>query len=256
MVTKPIISIVSLTWNSARFVKPLLTTLLADIEASAVATEIIIIDNGSTRDDTVEQIRGFMRDHDNIHLVPLSKNHGTTASRNIGIRMARGEYVMILDSDTEMPRGTLRALVDSMKTIPDPGTIGIVHPRLVYPDGQFQESARRFPTVKTKAYRLLRMEDRRAARVRGTSRRRRGRSHARSRPRWRALRRKPRCDSGRAGSSTRSASSTRPSSTRPRTSSSARGCGRRDSRSGTTRNARSCITASGSPRRNPSPSWA
>lgn len=161
MGTKPTISVVSLTWNSARFIEPLLTTLLADIQASGVPTEIIMIDNGSSRDNTVEQIQGFMRDHDNIHLVPLSKNHGTTASRNIGIRMARGEYVLILDSDTEMPKGTLRGLVNAMSEIPEPDKIGIIHPRLTFPDGEFQESARRFPTIFTKAYRLLRMEDKR-----------------------------------------------------------------------------------------------
>ena len=159
---KPVISIVSLTWNSAKHVPPLLTTLMEDVKESGVATEVIIIDNGST-DDTLPLIEGFMAEHDCIKVVPLSWNHGTTSSRNIGIRMAQGDYVMILDSDTEIPKGTLRGLVDAAKSLPEPDRLGILHPRLTYPDGEFQESARRFPTLMTKVYRLLRMEDRRAA---------------------------------------------------------------------------------------------
>lgn len=158
--SKPVVSVVTLTWNSARFVEPLLTTLEKDVEVSGVPTEIIIIDNGS-RDRTVELLHEYRSRHDNIHLVPLSHNHGTTVSRNIGIRMARGEYVFILDSDTEVPEGTLRGLVEGARRIAEQDQLGILHPRLVYPDGEFQESARRFPTFLTKVYRLLRMDARR-----------------------------------------------------------------------------------------------
>ncbi len=158
--SQPTVSVVSLTWNSARFIPPLLSTLEKDVEVSGVETEIIVVDNGSS-DNTVDLLREFEREHDNIHIVPLSRNHGTTVPRNIGIRMAHGEYILILDSDTEIPPGTLRGLVDGIAKIPEPDSLGILHPKLVYPDGEFQESARRFPTVYTKIYRLMRMEERR-----------------------------------------------------------------------------------------------
>lgn len=159
---KPTVSIVSLTWNSARFVPPLLATLERDVEESGVPTEIIVVDNGS-RDDTLRLLGEFQDRHDYLRVVPLSRNQGTTAPRNIGIRMAQGEYIFILDSDTEIPPGTLRGLVEGVERIPNQRNLGILHPRLVYPDGEFQESARRFPTLLTKVYRLLRMEQQRAA---------------------------------------------------------------------------------------------
>jgi len=158
MGVQPIISVVCITWNSERFIRPLLTTLLAEIEHSGLPTEIILIDNGSTRDRTTEEVRTFAAAHANITLVPLSTNHGTTASRNIGIRMARGEFILILDSDTEMPPGTLRGLLDAFGELPEPGKIGLIHPRLTFPDGSFQESARRFPTLATKFFRIFRLE--------------------------------------------------------------------------------------------------
>ncbi|WP_428263591.1 glycosyltransferase family 2 protein [Haliangium sp.] len=157
----PVISVVSLTWNSAKFIDPLITTLEEDVAVSQVPTEIIVVDNGS-RDRTLELLRGYQEQHDNLHVVPLSHNTGTTVPRNIGIRMARGEYVLILDSDTEIPPGTLRGLLEGVEAVPNRDKLGILHPRLIYPDGEFQESARRFPTFFTKFYRLFRMEEQRA----------------------------------------------------------------------------------------------
>lgn len=158
----PLISVVTLTWNSARHIPPMLATLLEDAHESDIPIEVILIDNGSS-DGSVALIEEHKSRHPEIVLVPLSSNHGTTMPRNIGIRMARGTYVLILDSDTEMPRGTLRRLVEAMDVLPNRDTIGIVCPRLVYPNGDFQESARRFPTLPTKVYRLLRLEERRRA---------------------------------------------------------------------------------------------
>jgi len=159
--SNPRISVVTLTWNSTTFVEPLLDSLLHDIDESGVTTEVIVVDNGSS-DDTPTKVRGYRAKHDNICLVPLGTNHGTTVSRNVGIRMARGDYIFILDSDTEIPPGTLGGLMRAFEDIPDPETIALVHPRLVYPDGEFQESARRFPTVFTKTFRLLQMDEMRA----------------------------------------------------------------------------------------------
>ena len=73
----PTISVVSLTWNSARFVDPMLGTLLADADESNVPIEVIVVDNGST-DETLSLVRNYREQHHNIHVVPLSTNHGTT----------------------------------------------------------------------------------------------------------------------------------------------------------------------------------
>ena len=151
------ISVVSLTWNSERFVDPMLGSLFADAKQSGLEIEVIMVDNGSS-DGTLAKIEAFQASHPNLHLVKLKANHGTTVSRNIGIRMAKGQYVLILDSDTEIPQGTLAGLVGSVQELPDPQTAGIICPLLVYPNGEFQESARRFPTVQTKVLRLLGLE--------------------------------------------------------------------------------------------------
>lgn len=153
----PLISVVSLTWNSQRFIPEYLRSLLEDSEVSQVPLEIVVVDNGS-KDTTLSQLAEWQAKHPNLKLFRLPENRGTTYSRNIGLRAASGEYVLVLDSDTRVPPGTLRGLVEAHRRLNEQRKVGLVCPRLTYPNGDFQESARRQPTVWTKALRLLRSE--------------------------------------------------------------------------------------------------
>ncbi len=161
-VQKPSISVVSLTWNSEKHIERFIESLIKDTSISNIRIEIFVIDNGSV-DATVSLLRKYSQENDLINFIPLSKNMGTTFSRNIGIRCAAGEFVLIIDSDTMISEGTLAGLIEGYTFIEasSRGKIGILHPMLVYPDGRFQESARRFPTFASKLYRILNMETRR-----------------------------------------------------------------------------------------------
>ncbi|MFH1129967.1 MAG: glycosyltransferase [Pseudomonadota bacterium] len=152
----PDISIVTITWNSEKQIRRLLTSLLNVAKSDNKEIEVIVVDNASI-DGTKTVVETFIASQKNIRFVSLNHNKGTTVSRNIGIRMSNAEHVLILDSDTQVPAGALTGLLESFGHIPS-DNVAIVHPRLVYPDGSFQESARRFPTLFTKAYRLLRVE--------------------------------------------------------------------------------------------------
>ena len=147
------VSIISLTWNSEKHLKKFLDSVLEDLRESGLSYEVIIIDNAS-KDSTLKILEEYRNREPNFIYIPLGRNTGTTFSRNIGIRMARGKYIGILDSDTIVPKGTIRKIIDAFQEIPS-DKIGIIHPRLVYPDGTFQESARRFPTLWIKVARLM-----------------------------------------------------------------------------------------------------
>ena len=62
--------------------------------------EVLIIDDGST-DNTVEHIKLLAAKYPTVKLLlhPDHKNHGCSASRNLGIQQAKYEYVSFLDSD-------------------------------------------------------------------------------------------------------------------------------------------------------------
>jgi glycosyltransferase involved in cell wall biosynthesis len=62
------------------------------------ATEIIVVDDGST-DDTAERLRA--PDYAHIRVISHGERRGAAAARNSGIRAARGEFIAFLDSDDE-----------------------------------------------------------------------------------------------------------------------------------------------------------
>lgn len=154
------LSIVSLTWNSMRYVEAMVDSVLKDARESSVALELIIIDNGST-DGTLQCLLERAARSPEMKVVPLGHNTGTTFSRNIGLRMATGQSILVLDSDTQMASGTLRKLLSARDSIPSE-RVGLIAPRLTFPDGEFQESTRRFPTFKTKLLRLFGSDEARA----------------------------------------------------------------------------------------------
>jgi hypothetical protein len=99
--------------------------------------ETILVDNAS-QDGTVESVAERFPQ---TRIVSLSSNEGGS-SRNHGLRIAQGRYRMFLDSDAQLTAGALADLIAFMDAHPD---IGLVGPRLVYPDGGLQPSARRLP---------------------------------------------------------------------------------------------------------------
>lgn len=145
------ISAIILTWNSEKHIENCIHTLLADARRSKKELNVFVIDNGS-KDRTLKILDQLRKKYFNIHAIKLSKNLGTTSSRNIAIRNSRSKYVFILDSDTEVQPNTLKILVD---TIEKGKRIGIAAPRLLYPDGSVQHSCKRFPTAKIKLLKLL-----------------------------------------------------------------------------------------------------
>lgn len=122
----------------ARDVRDEVLTCLGSLAgADDVDLECVVVDNGSG-DGTVAAVRAAFPD---TIVVALPTNEGGSA-RNHGMRLARGRHRMFLDSDTRVRPGALRTLVDFLDARPD---VGLVGPRLEYPTGELQPSARRLP---------------------------------------------------------------------------------------------------------------
>ncbi len=145
------LSSVILTWNSEAYIEECLISLIEDAQNINQPIEIFIVDSGST-DKTLDILSKFTKEISEIQLMELGRNLGTTLSRNLALKKSKGDYLLVLDSDTVVLPGTIKALLQAFKDNP---LAGIVAPRLFYPDGSVQPSCKRLPTLTTKICKFL-----------------------------------------------------------------------------------------------------
>ncbi len=79
-----------------------------------------------------------------VGLLVNKENRGFAAANNQALGQSTGRYVTLLNPDTVVREGALDGMV---KFLDERARVGIVGPRLLYPDGGFQHSAFTFPTL-------------------------------------------------------------------------------------------------------------
>jgi O-antigen biosynthesis protein len=102
--SRPLCSVVIPSYNG----RALLETCLASIarcRPPGIAIEVIVADDAST-DDTASWLA---RTHPEVRLVRLGRNLGFCGAANAGIAAARGEFVQLLNNDTEVTPGWIEA---------------------------------------------------------------------------------------------------------------------------------------------------
>jgi len=127
MIKNPMVSVIIPTYNQANFIDKAIKSVLKQTYQDF---EIIVIDDGST-DNTEEIIRCF-KDKRVKYIKKYKKNRGISVARNIGIKVARGKYVALLDSDDEW----LPEKLDKQIKILQDGSpeLGAVYSNLCYID--------------------------------------------------------------------------------------------------------------------------
>ena len=76
--------------------------------------EILLINDRST-DDSLSTCKKFERMYDNVRLVDKEKNEGLATSANLGISLARGEYIILVDNDDIIPPYAYEKLYNKAK---------------------------------------------------------------------------------------------------------------------------------------------
>ncbi len=87
--------------------------------------EVIVIDNAST-DGTPEYLQEAEKIFPNLRVVLNDKNLGFAAANNIGLKMATGDYLVLLNNDTVISRGWMTSLLRHLHTDPEIGLVGPV----------------------------------------------------------------------------------------------------------------------------------
>jgi len=137
------LSIVVVNYKTPGLVIDCLKTLLPEL--SELDAKVIIVDNNST-DASCETISQWINESDSLNQVKLiasSDNTGFSGGNNRGICEVKAEYYLLLNSDTLVRKGSIATLLSAAKS---EERVGLISPRLEWPDGLAQESCFRFHT--------------------------------------------------------------------------------------------------------------
>ena len=141
------LAVIIVSYNTCSMLRNCLCTLEA---SSQGALSVWVVDNASN-DGSAEMVRS---EFPYVHLVQAGRNLGFAAANNLALRRLgfgsaassaqMPEYVLFLNPDTEVHTNAVAQMRAFLYTTPRAGVVG---PALVYPDGSFQHSAFRFPTL-------------------------------------------------------------------------------------------------------------
>ncbi len=137
----PDVSVLIVSWN----VRELLLRCLRALPAAVgddLSYEVIVVDNASS-DGTVPALRQAFPQ---VKLIANADNRGFTGGNNQALAAAQGDYLLLLNPDTEAAPGAIAELVHYLQAH---AHVGIVGPQLRYGDGSVQSSRRRFPGLFT-----------------------------------------------------------------------------------------------------------
>lgn len=131
------LSVFIVTYNSA----PLLSHCLDSLHAQSLDTfEIIVVDNAS-RDETAALVR---QHYPEIHLIESPVNLGFGNANNLALKHAQGNYVVLLNPDAKLAKNSLELALKHIEESPKTGMAGGL---LKGPHGEWQPSARKFPSL-------------------------------------------------------------------------------------------------------------
>jgi len=108
------VDVIILNYNGEYFLRPCLTALKAQTYQDF---EIILVDNAST-DGSLYLLK---TEFPEVRVLALPENLGFCAGNNRGIQATSGEYVALLNNDTEVTPGWLEALVNALDRNPEVG---------------------------------------------------------------------------------------------------------------------------------------
>ncbi|MFO0875802.1 MAG: glycosyltransferase family 2 protein [Gemmataceae bacterium] len=131
------ISIVIVSYNT----RELLRQCLRSIEQHCPQAEVFVVDNAS-RDGSPAMVRA---DFPQVRLIETGRNAGFAAANNAGLKEARGEYLVLLNSDTVLEDDALQRCVDWMQAHPE---VGACSPSLMGADGHPQQCVYAFASLR------------------------------------------------------------------------------------------------------------
>ena len=141
------LTVVIVNYNVEYFLEQCLNSTFKALEA--VAGEVFVVDNNSI-DGSVKMVE---EKFPQVHLIANKENTGFSVANNQAMKLAKGEYVLLLNPDTLVEEDTFKQVVAFMDAHPEAGGLGC---KMVDGKGVFlPESKRGLPTPTVAFYKIF-----------------------------------------------------------------------------------------------------
>lgn len=133
------LSIIIVSYNTRDILKECLESVYKNLPQK-INAEVIVVDNAST-DGSLEMLK---KDFPKVHLIENKENFGFSKANNIGVRGSKGRYILFLNSDTVVFKGTIETIV---KFLDSNQKAGAATCKVVLPNEKLDDASHRgFPT--------------------------------------------------------------------------------------------------------------
>lgn len=149
------LSIIIVNYKTYELTKNTINSVLETTESSY---EIFLVDNNS-QDGSYEKLKSYFSHFSNedsnvkINFIHNSTNQGFAAANNIAIKKSKGDFILLLNSDTIVKDDSID---DCLKFIKNHNDVGAVGCKILLPNGDLDKSCKRsFPNPKNSFYKLF-----------------------------------------------------------------------------------------------------
>ncbi|HBX70142.1 MAG TPA: glycosyltransferase family 2 protein [Chloroflexi bacterium] len=143
------LSIVIVNWNTQDLLDQCLHSVYQHPPRNSF--EIWVVDNAST-DGSVRMVE---QQYPQVRLIKSAENLGFARGNNLALEKCQGNYVFLLNPDTEVHPAAIDILIEFLEAYPQAGVAGST---LLYADGSLQTSSYPFPTLTREFWRLLHLD--------------------------------------------------------------------------------------------------
>ncbi|HVO85374.1 MAG TPA: glycosyltransferase family 2 protein [Syntrophobacteria bacterium] len=133
------ISFAIVNWKGGAVFEKCIASVREAKDGSPLRCEIVVVDNASTEEELT-----FLRECGEVTLIRNARNLGFARGTNQSIERCRGKYLFILNNDVILQDHDLTTIFSLMEAHKE---IGVLAPRLIYPDGRLQKSISGLPTL-------------------------------------------------------------------------------------------------------------
>lgn len=133
------LSVIITHYKTPKLLQSCIESVQEDCKASDLNYEIIVTDSEAQKE--IEELLGLQ--FPEVNYIAFKKNVGYAKLVNAGLKKAKGDYILILNSDILIKRGSILTLLLFLKSHSE---IGLLGPKLLNPDQSLQPTCFRFYT--------------------------------------------------------------------------------------------------------------